>query len=42
MSYMWVGMLFLALFCGVLTGSEDLGRAALAGAGRAAELALED
>ena len=40
MSYLWVGMLVLALFCGVLTGSEDLGRAALAGASRAVELAL--
>ena len=40
MSYLWIGMLVLALFCGLLTGSEDLGRAALAGAGRAVELAL--
>jgi spore maturation protein A len=40
MSYLWVGMLVLALFCGLLNGSEDLGRAALAGASRAVELAL--
>ncbi len=33
MSYLWVGMLALALFCGLLNGTEDLGRAALAGAG---------
>lgn len=40
MSYLWVGMLVLAVFCGLLTGSEDLGGAALAGAARAVELAL--
>ena len=40
MSCLWVGMLALALFCGVLNGAGDLGGAALEGAGRAAELAL--
>lgn len=40
MSCLWVGMLALALFCGVLNGTGDLGGAALEGAGRAAELAL--
>ena len=40
MSYLWIGMLVLALFCGLLNGSEDLGRAAMTGASRAVELAL--
>ena len=40
MSYLWVAMLALALFCGTLSGAGDLGGAALAGAGRAVELAL--
>ena len=40
MSCLWVGMLVLALFCGVLNGAGDLSGAALAGAARAVELAL--
>lgn len=40
MSYIWVALLGLALGCGLLRGGEDLGRAALDGAGRAVELAL--
>ena len=40
MSWLWVAMLALALFCGLLNGTEDLGRAALSGAGRAVELAV--
>lgn len=40
MSYLWVLLLAVSLFCGLLNGGEDLGRAALAGAARAAELAL--
>ncbi len=40
MSYLWVGMLALSLFCSVLYGGADLGAAALAGARRGAELCL--
>lgn len=40
MSYIWVGMLAAALFCGILNGGADLGRAAMEGAKRAVELAL--
>lgn len=40
MSVIWVCMLALALFCGLLRGDADLGRAALAGAGKAVELSL--
>ena len=40
MSYLWVGMLALSLFCGLLTGAGDLSRAALEGAGRAVTLCL--
>lgn len=40
MSYLWAGLLAVSLFCGLLNGGEDLGRAALAGTERAVELAL--
>ena len=39
MSYLWVLLLALSLLCGLHSGG-DLGRAALAGAGRAVELSL--
>ena len=40
MSYIWVCFLGLSLVCGLLNGTAELGRAALDGARRAAELAL--
>ena len=40
MSYLWVGMLALSLFCSLLYGGGDLGAAARAGARRGAELCL--
>ncbi|MBQ6159708.1 MAG: spore maturation protein A [Oscillospiraceae bacterium] len=40
MSWIWVCLLALSLFCGLLRGGTDLGRAAMEGAGRAVELAL--
>lgn len=39
MSYVWVVLLALALFCGLLNGSAALGQAAVRGASRAVELA---
>lgn len=40
MSYIWAAMLALSLFCGLLEGTGDLGRAALEGAGKAVSLCL--
>ena len=40
MSYLWVCMLALSLFCGLLHGSTDLGRAAMDGAGKAVTLCV--
>ena len=40
MSYVWVVLLALSLFCGLLNEAPDLGRAAMAGAARAVELGL--
>ncbi|MBQ1411203.1 MAG: spore maturation protein A [Oscillospiraceae bacterium] len=40
MTWIWVGMLALSLFCGLLTGSGDLGRAAMEGAGKAVSLCV--
>ena len=40
MSYVWVAFLVLSLFCGLLNGTAELGRAAADGARRAVELAL--
>lgn len=40
MSYIWVGMLALSLFCGLLHGGADLGRAAMEGAGKAVTLCV--
>lgn len=40
MSYIWVLLLGAALFCGIVKGGPDLGRAAMEGAKRAVELAL--
>ena len=40
MSYLWVGFLALSLFCGLLHGAEDLGRAAIEGAGKAVSLCV--
>lgn len=40
MSYVWVFLLALSLFCGLLNDAPDLGRAAMAGAARAVELGL--
>lgn len=40
MAYIWVGMLALSLFCGLLYGSADLGRAAMEGAGKAVTLCV--
>ncbi len=40
MSWIWVCLLAVSLFCGLLQGGVDLGRAAMAGAGKAVELGL--
>lgn len=40
MSYVWVFLLGISLFCSVLYGGADVGAAALAGARRGAELCL--
>lgn len=40
MSYIWAAMLLLSLFCGLLFGAEDLGRAAMEGAGKAVSLCV--
>ena len=40
MSCVWVILLALSLFCGLLYGSADLGQAAIQGASRAVELSL--
>lgn len=40
MAYIWTLLLGISLFCGLLRGGGDLGRAAMEGAGRAVELAL--
>ena len=40
MSYIWVGMVALSLFCGLRNGAGDLGRAAMEGAGKAVTLCV--
>ena len=40
MSVIWVCMLALSLFCGLLFGAEDLGQAAMEGAGKAVSLCV--
>lgn len=40
MSWIWVCMLALSLFCGLLNGVGDLGRAAMEGAGKAVTLCV--
>ncbi len=40
MSYIWICMLALSLFCGLLNGVGDLGRAAMDGAGKAVTLCV--
>lgn len=40
MSVIWLCMLALSLFCGLLFGAEDLGRAAMEGAGKAVSLCV--